>query len=465
MLKVYNSLTRRKNQIIKKGLNFFVCGPTVYDDTHIGHARTYVAYDAFVRFLRFLKFQVFFLMNITDVDDKIINRAKAEHKSSLALARKFERAFLRDLKTIRVVSMNKVARASAFIPEIIAQIKTLIRRGYAYPVADGSVYFRTKKFKAYGQLSRQNINQLKDLEKSELKEDPLDFSLWKGRPDSDQFEPVWPSPWGAGRPGWHIEDTAISEKFFGPQYDIHGGGLDLIFPHHEAEIAQQEAASGQSPLVKIWMHTGLLNIEGQKMSKSLRNFIVVKDFFKQYPARFLRFFILSHHWRSVIDCNARSLKEAWANYFKINEFIAKLQITNYKLQISEGKTRSPKGLVLKQLKAFKQKFILMLEDDFNTAAAVNYLLAFINKNETQIDANLNTNWHELLGTLKEFDSFFVCFFPWQAIPAATKTLMKKRIVLRQNKKFREADAIRAKLQKDYLYLEDTADKTLLINLN
>ena len=319
MIKIYNSLTKNYTQIKNKNLKLFVCGPTVYDFSHIGHARIYIFFDTFVRFLRKNGYKVKFLMNITDVDDKIINKAKELNKSSFYIAQKYEKEFLKDIGELKI-KVDKFARASQHIDMIIKQIKKLLEKSYAYVTPSGSVYFRTKKFKDYGKLSGQDINQLKDIEKSEEKEDPLDFALWKGRTEKNKFEPIWKAPWGYGRPGWHIEDTAITEKYFGVQYDIHGGGIDLIFPHHECEIAQQEAASGKKPFVKIWMHVNLLYVDGKKMSKSLGNFITIRDFAKRYPLRFLRFFILAHHWRAIIDYNQNTVNDLWNKYIKINEF-------------------------------------------------------------------------------------------------------------------------------------------------
>ncbi|MCS7184264.1 MAG: cysteine--tRNA ligase, partial [Patescibacteria group bacterium] len=334
-VKIYDSLSKKLKKLIKKNLKLFVCGPTVYDYSHLGHLRTYLVFDGFVKFLRYLKYNIYFLVNITDIDDKIINKAKEEKTQPFKIARKFEKIFKEELKKIKINSINKFARASQYLPQIFKQIKILIKKNYAYITPDGSVYFRTKKFKNYGKLSNQDINQLKDIEKNEFKEDPLDFALWKGRNKKiNQYEPLWKSPWGYGRPGWHIEDTAITEKYFGVQYDLHGGGKDLIFPHHECEIAQQEAASGKKPFVKIWMHTGLLYLNGQKMSKSLKNFVTLDEFSKKYPLRFFRFLILNYHWQSDIDLNEKNLKDLWNKYFKINEFISRVMKVRNKNRIN-----------------------------------------------------------------------------------------------------------------------------------
>ncbi len=442
MIKVYNSLTKKKEVIKNKNLKIFVCGPTVYDYSHIGHARIYIFFDSFIRFLRISGFKVKFLMNITDIDDKIINRAKEENKKPFAIARKFEKEFLKDIKNLKI-KIDILARASKHIDLIIKQIDTLIKKGYAYITKSGSVYFRTKKFKNYGKLSNQDINQLRNIEPSEEKEDPLDFALWKGR-GKNEFEPVWKAPWGYGRPGWHIEDTAITEKYFGVQYDIHGGGIDLIFPHHECEIAQQESASGKSPFVKIWMHVNLLYVNGEKMSKSLGNFITIRDFLKKYPARFLRFFILSHHWRSIIDYNENTVQDLWNKFFKINEFLSKK--FKDKLNIN--------------LKNYEKRIRESLNNDFNTAQAVNILLELINNCE-----RTNSYPKEVFELFKKLDKFFLCFFPWKKISKGTLKLIKKREKLRKEKKFEKADIIRENLKKNFIFLQDTQKGTLIINLN
>lgn len=445
MLKIYNTLTRRKTAIKNRNLKLFVCGPTVYDLSHIGHARIYVFFDAFVRFLRKNNYKVKFLMNITDVDDKIINKAKELNKSPFYIARKYEKEFLKDIKALKI-EVDKFARASEHIDMIIKQIKKLISKSYAYVTKSGSVYFRTKKFKEYGKLSHQDISQLKDIEKSEEKEDPLDFALWKGRIQKDKFEPVWKAPWGYGRPGWHIEDTAITEKYFGVQYDIHGGGIDLIFPHHECEIAQQEASSGKKPFVKIWMHVNLLYVDGKKMSKSLGNFITIRDFTKKFPLRFLRFFILAHHWRAIIDYNQNTVNDLWNKYIKINEFISKFR-----------SFRTNKKITYKQLRKKIQK---ALEDDFNTAKVINLLLEEINKIEETKETS-----EELLKILKELDQIFMCLFPWEQLNKKLSSLIKKREKLRAQKKFEEADKIRDLLKEKFIYIQDTKDSPIVISLN
>src|SRR4030042_5837800 len=284
MLKLYNTQNRKK-ETFKPGkgkkINLFVWGPTVYDFSHIGHARTYISFDVIVKYLRETGFDVFYLQNITDIDDKIIERAKKTKTSPQKLAEKFKKEYLKDVKDLNITSVSKYAKATDYTKEIISQAKRLMKKGYAYQIEDG-IYYDISKFKNYGKLSGRTIIQAEDgvsrIDQAKNKKNKGDFCLWK---KSKPGEPKWSSPWFEGRPGWHIEDTAITEKQFGPQYDIHGGAQDLIFPHHEAEIAQMEAISKKHPLVQYWLHTGFLRVEGQKMAKSLGNFITIRDFLKE----------------------------------------------------------------------------------------------------------------------------------------------------------------------------------------
>src|SRR3989344_8690882 len=261
-VKIFNTISHKKEVLkpLKKNrVNLFVCGPTVYDFSHIGHARSYIIIDCFVKYLKKMGFKVFYLQNITDIDDKIILRAKEKEVLPKDLSLAFEKEYLKDMKILSVDSVNKYARATDYIPEIINQVQRLLEKGYAYTLEDG-IYFDTKKFKDYGKLSGRTVLQAEDaisrVDYSQFKKNRGDFCIWKFK--NNEKEPSWQSSFGEGRPGWHIEDTAITEKFFGPQYDIHGGGRDLIFPHHEAEIAQMEAVSGKKPMVKYWIHTGFL---------------------------------------------------------------------------------------------------------------------------------------------------------------------------------------------------------------
>src|SRR3989344_4861436 len=319
-LEVYNTLTRKKEEFVPikgKKVNLFVCGPTSYDYSHIGHAKTYTQFDFIVKYLRYKKFKIFYLQNITDIDDKIISWKE--------LSTKFEKTFYEDMKNLHINSVNKYARATDYIKEIISQAKRLVKKGYAYKLEDG-YYFNLSKFKEYGKLSGRNYEEAEDattrIDENINKKNKGDFCLWKF---SKENEPSWKSSLGNGRPGWHIEDTAITEKFFGSNYDVHGGARDLIFPHHEAEIAQMESISGKKPLVKYWLHTGFLNVKGQKMSKSLGNFFTIRDILKKYSANTLRFLFIQTHYRSAIDFSENSLESAKNSLERLNDFMLKVK--------------------------------------------------------------------------------------------------------------------------------------------
>ncbi|OPX63419.1 cysteine--tRNA ligase [Methanoregula sp. PtaB.Bin085] len=306
---LYSTLTRKVEPLTTihpDRVYLFVCGPTVYDYSHIGHARTYVVFDVFAKYLRFTGKEVFYLQNITDVDDKIINRAREENISQSELARKFETEYFKDMQSLGINAVSYYARATTHIPEIIDQVGRLLKKGVAY-VTENGVYFNIDTFGRNGELSGQDRANRKSRVMDESKHNPEDFALWKF---GEYGEYTWDSPWGRGRPGWHIEDTAISEKYFGQQYDIHGGGLDLIFPHHEAEIAQMESLEGKHPMVKYWMHTGFLTVGGEKMSKSLGNFITIRDALKTYDRDVLRYFILLSHYRSPLQATDEGLANA-----------------------------------------------------------------------------------------------------------------------------------------------------------
>ncbi|MFH1575472.1 MAG: cysteine--tRNA ligase, partial [Candidatus Nealsonbacteria bacterium] len=323
-MKLYNTLTGKKETFkpkLDKKVNLFVCGPTVYDYSHLGHARTYVAFDVMVKYLKEKGYKIFYLQNITDIDDKIIKRAEEENITTEKLTKNFEKEYLKDMKSLKINSVTKYARATDHIKEIIAQVKTLQKNGFAYQIADG-IYYDISKFKNYGKLSKRTVSQAEDgisrIDEGKEKINKGDFCLWKF---SKEGEPKWPSPWGEGRPGWHIEDTSITQKFFGAQYDIHGGGKDLMFPHHEAEIAQMEAISGKRPMVKYWIHTGFLTVNGKKMSKSLGNFITIQDFMKEHSARVLRFLMAKTHYRSPADYTEASVIQAKKELERIDEFV------------------------------------------------------------------------------------------------------------------------------------------------
>ena len=399
MIKVYSTMTRQKEElkVTNNKIKLFVCGPTVYDYSHIGHARTYISFDVIVRYLKHEGYSVFYLQNITDIDDKIIKRAKENNEDPLELSHRFEKEYLKDMETLNVSNVNFYARATEHMNEIINQIQDLIDKGYASDTETG-VYFDVSKFEDFGKLSNRNLNDLQNtrIQIDSTKKDPKDFALWKKQDE----QPYWESPWGNGRPGWHIEDTAITEAYFGPQYDIHGGGLDLIFPHHDAEIAQMEASSGKEPLVEYWMHTGFLNVSGEKMSKSLGNFITIKELLEIVTPEVYRFFVLSTHYRSPIDFSEDTLKQA-------ENSLKRIQNTGKIIIDKLTEDNLPEGKVLDEdLELFKEEFFNAMNNDFNTPIALSNLFDFTHKINKAISSNevSRNTLNNIVETFKDIES-------------------------------------------------------------
>jgi cysteinyl-tRNA synthetase len=372
-LKVYNSLARKKEPFpLQPGdtVKFFACGPTVYDYIHLGHARTFIAFDIISRYLEFSGYRVRYLMNITDVADRLVERAQKSKKDPLELGREYERAFLEDMRALGITNVERYERASDYIPQIMNQIKGLIDRGVAYQTETG-VYFEVKKFLRFGQLSGQSNEELglRRLELCSSKTSPEDFSLWR-RHDTGLR---WNSPWGDGRPGWHVEDTAISITHFGDTYDMHGGASELIFPHHEAEIAQAEALTGKVPFVRFWLHTGLLTMKGRKMSKSLGNAISVRDVLKEYTAAELRYYFASFHYRNEVNISDAALKRA-SNRLK---YMQKKFNAFQNLQPAVGPRKKTKLPALVQ--SAESEFRKHMDNDFDTPKALTVLARFSEK--------------------------------------------------------------------------------------
>lgn len=466
MLRLYNTLSRKKEifKPISPGrINIFACGPTVYDSPHIGHGRFVVFCDAFVKYLRALGFKVFYLQNITDIDDKIINKAKEESLTPEKVAKKYEKEYMKAMKDLKINSVSKYARATFYIREIISQVKRLLDKKIAYKIKDG-IYYDIKKFKNYGKLSGRTVLQAEDgisrIDEAIDKKNKGDFCLWKF---SKPGEPKWKSPWGDGRPGWHIEDTAITEKYFGPQYDIHLGGKDLMFPHHEAEIAQMEAISGKSPMVRYWIHVGFLTVDGRKMSKSLNNFITVNDFIKNNSARLLRFFFLKVHYRSPIDYTENNLSQAKRELERIDEFVCKAKSQKSKVKSVIQNSKLTNNIIKKA----ERDFYKAMEDDINTPSALAAVFKLINQTNQLLDQEkLSYNEiKEILNFLKNIDKFLDFIF-WKEkakkpIPEKVKKLVKEREVARKNKKWAKADELRNKIEKLGYKLEDTKEGTVI----
>ncbi len=472
MLKIFNTFSAKK-EILKfprRGpLKLFVCGPTVYDYSHIGHARTYIAFDIMVKYLRSQGHKIFYLQNITDIDDKIINRAKEKKIPWKKLSVNFEKEYMKDMKVLNVDSVNKYAKATGHIKEVVNQVKKLMGKGFAYEISDG-IYYDISKFYDYGKLSRRTISQAEDavsrIDDTREKRNKGDFCLWKFSEQSEQSEshpnlrknpkikkqtinsePSWLSPWGSGRPGWHIEDTAISEKYFGHQYDLHGGAIDLKFPHHESEIAQQEAASGKKPFVKIWLHTGFLLVNGEKMSKSLGNFITIRDFLKKYPPEILRFIILSHHYRSPVDYNKNLAVNAQNSIQTIEEFL-------WKLKKASGASKQGLGMKI-NVKQYDKKFNEAMDDDFNTPKALAVIFNLIASLQDKIWRINPAQAKAASRFINEKLGIFGIKIKPVKIPQKIKGLAAQREKLRANKQFIPADLLRKQIEKLGYNIKDT----------
>jgi len=461
VLRVYNTLSRSVEEfepVRGKRVRMFVCGPTVYDYSHVGHARTYLAYDIIARYLRARGYSVFYIVNITDIDDKIINRANASGEDPLLLADKFTKDFFRDMEALGITSVNLYAKASEHVPEIIDQITTLIGNGHAYQV-DGDVYFDVSKFPEYGKLSRQNIEQLSvhRIDPDSRKRNVVDFALWKSQKPG---EPAWDSPWGKGRPGWHIEDTAITTTYFGPQYDIHGGGLDLVFPHHEAEIAQAEAATGLKPLVRYWLHGGLLNVAGERMGKSIGNFVTIQDLFKRHDPEALRLYYAMRHYRTQLEFDEGGVAQA-------EEVLDKLRsvYNQFKSLLEGSDTRDEKsvGEDIKRLTTVAMEgFIVAMDDDFNTPRALATMITYAKDIESYANRKLGEQSLGLIvRTFDYFGEVFGILRPLNVRQGKTfeqllEVVLRIREDARKRGDWKTSDAIRDHLKSIGIGLEDTS---------
>ncbi|HNU96449.1 MAG TPA: cysteine--tRNA ligase [Candidatus Paceibacterota bacterium] len=466
-MKIYDTLSESLKALpsSKRTIKLFVCGPTVYDYLHIGNMRTYLFFDFVVKYLRSKGIKIEYLQNITDVDDKIIEKAKKEKTSWKEIAKKFERIYHENEKSLGITSVSKYARATLYIKEIVDQVKRLLEKGFAYEIKKDGVYFDVPKFKDYGKLSKRKVESADDgvsrIDESINKKNKADFCLWKyshtknapkGNTNAStriDKEPSWETSIGKGRPGWHIEDTAITEKYFGPQYDIHGAGVDLKFPHHEAEIAQQESVSGKKPLVKIWMHVGALLSNGQKMSKSLKNFITPNDFLKNYSPNVFRYMIFSHHYRSPMDYTDNLAQQAKTTIDRIQGLILKLNLPPKRGSLSENTNR----LIIDTQKKFESA----MNDDFNTPKALATIFEVINAAEKQFPLLHQADALKIRDFItKTFTIFGINFEVNQKIPAKIQVLAKKRVALRSNKQFIQSDTLRNEIIGLGYNVEDTA---------
>jgi len=442
-------------------VGIYVCGPTVYDYSHIGHARTYIAFDVIVRYLKYKGFEVKYVVNITNIDDKIINRAKELEEDPLKLADKFEEAFFDDVKALGIEQADVYPRVTDHIPEIIKMVQTLIEKGFAY-IVNGDVYFDVRKVPDYGRLSHQSLEDVKAgarVDVGKKKRFPVDFALWKS---SKPAEPSWDSPWGKGRPGWHIECSVMSMKYLGPQFDIHGGAQDLIFPHHENEVLQSEATSGKKPFVKYWLHAGFLNVGGKKMSKSLGNIIPIGELLEKYNAEELRLFVLSAHYRSPIDFTYENLNQARKNLEKLYNLIHTIN-TSIRKQKKE-KMVGEEEEFYEKLKKLRQKFIEAMDNDFNTPLALKHLFAILRKTNTYFRSKSDVSKELLNRVLELFSELGNILGILKAVreapeelPEELAKLIDEREEARKRKDWETADRIRLHLRQLGIILEDTPE--------
>ncbi|RLE54585.1 MAG: cysteine--tRNA ligase [Candidatus Methanomethylicota archaeon] len=465
-MQVYNTLTRKK-EIFKpldpNIVKIYVCGPTVYDKTHIGHARTYVTFDVIRRYLELKGFNVFYVVNITDIEDKIIAKSLKTGKSWKEVADEYTADFFKAVDALNIKRAHIYPRVSEHIEDIIHFIEKLIEKGHAYE-AEGNVYFDVDSFSDYGKLSNISRDQLKPQEEGPGKKNPYDFALWK---KAKPGEPYWQSPWGPGRPGWHIECSVMSSKYLGAQFDIHGGGQDLIFPHHENEIAQSEAYFGVNPWVKYWLHTGMLIMGTEKMSKSIGNVITVEEILKSYKPMEVRFYLLSCHYRSQLAFSDEALKHAKAAYNKILNAISSLQSILSEVEAVYKVSRNSIELIRK-ISEIRAKFIEAMDDDFNTPVAVSALhslTSLVNKEvipSSDVAAALAAIrvYEDASRILGVFEEKFKGEGDFQLISSLINLALAVRQKHRERKEWEIADWIASELRKLGIELSDMKDKTI-----
>jgi len=462
-IKFFNTLTR-KREVFKplksKEVKMFVCGLTVHDYMHLGHARTYAFYDTLVRFLRFLGYKVTYLQNVTDVghlldtgEDRMIRKARQEKKHPLEIADFFFKHELEMFDRLKFVRPDLMPRATEHIKEIIEQVQKILENGYAY-VVNGSVYFDVSKFKDYGKLSRRKPKELipgARVEVREEKEDPADFALWIKAPPEHVMK--WDSPWSVGYPGWHIEDTAIAMKYFGPQYDIHGGAIELVFPHHEAEIAQAEATTGIKPYVRYWIHAGLLTINKERMGRSMGNMVRIVDALEKYSPETLRLWIASTHYRKPLDYNEKDLEVAKNKADKIS-------LTMQRIRENIDKPASARPVFSKQMDALKKQFFDTMKNDMNTPLALTHFFKIISLINKQIDAGKfsKKDLQRAEEIIRELGEFFQIIpeLREEKLPKEIAELIREREEARKKGDWAKADSIREQIKKLGYFLEDTA---------
>lgn len=458
-MKLYNTLTRKKEEfvpLVPGEVKMYVCGPTVYNFFHIGNGRTFIVFDTIRRYLEYRGYKVKFIQNFTDIDDKMIKRANEENITVKEVGDKYIKEYYTDADALNIERATVNPRATEYIGDIIKFVSALIEKGYAYEV-DGDVYFRTKKFKDYGKLSGKNLEELQvgasqRVSLDERKEDPMDFAIWKAQ---KLGEPAWKCPWGMGRPGWHIECSCMAKKLLGDTIDIHAGGMDLEFPHHENEIAQSESLTGKT-FANYWLHSAYIMVDKQKMSKSLNNFFTARDVLKKYDSDVIRFFMLSAHYRTQINYSKELLDSAKASVERLYNTIGNLE--NLIDEVSREDMNEEEKEYINSLNKYREKYIQKMDDDFNTADAITVLFEL----SKDLNTNLNINsskevLSKALEVLRELGA------PLGILQKSTKgsledeveTLIEARQKARKERDFAMADKIRDDLKARGIILEDT----------
>ena len=462
-MKVYNTLSKSKEEFapLEEGkVKMYVCGPTVYNLIHIGNARPMIVFDTVRRYLEYRGYQVDYVSNFTDVDDKIIAKAIEEGVSAEEISQRYMKECQKDMEDMNVKPATIHPLATQEIDGMIEMIQTLVDKGFAYPASDGTVYFRVKRFSEYGKLSHKNLEDLQSGFRSlqvsgeGQKEDPLDFVLWKPKKEG---EPFWPSPWCDGRPGWHIECSVMAKKYLGEEIDIHAGGEDLIFPHHENEIAQSECCNGK-PFARYWMHNAFLNIDNKKMSKSLGNFFTVREVGEEYDLQVLRFFMLNAHYRSPLNFS-RDLMTAAKNGLERIQTAAE-HLRQIQKSGRDGELTQDEEKLLEQAEEFTRKFQEAMEDDFNTADAIAAIFELVKFSNTQAKENSTRLFaerlYDVLQTLTEILGFSL-EVKEEILDQEIEDLIAQRQEARKEKNFQKADQIRDTLLEKGILLEDTRE--------
>jgi cysteinyl-tRNA synthetase len=460
-MKIYNTLTQKKEEFvpIEEGkIRMYVCGPTVYNYIHIGNARPTIIFDTFRRYLEYRGYQVNYVTNFTDVDDKIIKKANEEGVSPSEVSERYIKEFRKDADALNVREATVHPKATEEIDGMIDMIETLIKNGHAYE-KNGTVYYRTRSFAEYGKLSKKKIDDLEAgarIAVSEEKEDPMDFVLWKPKKEG---EPFWPSPWSDGRPGWHIECSVMSKKYLGEQIDIHAGGEDLVFPHHENEIAQSEAANGKE-FARYWMHNAFLNIDNKKMSKSEGNFFTVREICALYDPQVVRFFMLNSHYRSPLNFSKELMEAAKNSLTRILTSVGQLQFFLSGSTLKDGEMTAEEHKLVNDAQLLKEKYITAMDDDFNTADAIAAIFELVKLANTNCNGESSKSFvqtiHDLIVELCDILGI-ITEKKEEILDEEIEKLIEERQAARKNKNFARADEIRNLLLEKGILLEDTRE--------